>query len=96
MKPGEAVTVTGNRGPVACRVVAIEEPAGLPDVSHVGGPSVQAVRAIFAELGVTRVAFFDYDVGPDGGSGALRFAALETEAGWRDLHGQQLTIEARP
>jgi hypothetical protein len=74
-----------------CRVVRIEEAASLPDLTAIAAaPSIVAVRAILAELHVSRVALIQYDV--PGESEACAFVALETPDGWQDLTGNKLTI----
>lgn len=86
MKPGQAVTVSGIRCTMPCRVIVVAEPASLPQIS--ADLPVEIVRAILAELDVSRVALIAYDVG----NTSYTFVALETPTGWQDLTSQRLTI----
>ena len=94
MKTGERITVAGVRCTMPCRVLSIEEPASLPDLTAIAGaPSIVAVRAILRELEVSRVALLAYDVDDD--ATGSTFVALESAGTWRTITGDPLTITAR-
>ena len=94
MRPGERVTVSGPPGSVPCLILRVEDVSTLPDLTAAfGAPSIIAVRAFLAELDASQVVIIAYDRGE---AVEPAFIALLTPNGWRDLKGQQLTIEARP
>jgi hypothetical protein len=86
LKPGQRVVISGAAGTVPGEVLHSEEPATLPSVY--GAPEVEHVRAIMAEWGVIEVAILTHQH-----AGAqVMFCALRDAQGWRDQHGQRLTI----
>lgn len=90
LQRGQRVKISGAAGEVIGEVAELETPATLPTVPGFSHPLMANLRAILAEGEVDLVAMLRYT--SERGT-PLVFAALHSPAGWRDLRGQELTLE---
>ena len=88
---GQRVRITGAGAPsgpaVAGSVLETATPPRLPYIR--GAPAVELVREILAKCHIHQLAMITYTAAD---SQPVMFLALLTDHGWRDLHGNRLTI----
>jgi len=83
----QRVRITGAAGAVDGSVLETATPPRLPYIR--GAPAVELVREILAKCHIHQLAMITYTAAD---SQPVMFLALLTDHGWRDLHGNRLTI----